>query len=86
MLPMYQERVSYHEARARMWRERGMEDYAKGSDRKADRWRARGEEFERVLDQPPLSEVMKLMDERAKLVTLRLVGEFERALLGDAHD
>lgn len=43
---MFAHHIEHHEARARMWREAGLEDYADGSARKALKWRAKAREFD----------------------------------------
>lgn len=48
-LPMFEAEARKHEERAAYWREQGNEEYAKGSDRKALRWRKRQAELSDLL-------------------------------------
>lgn len=64
-LPMFEHEARRHEERAAHWRSLGMEDYAKGSDIKAKRWRARQDSLRRLYPENPVLDAHLYEIERA---------------------
>lgn len=75
-LPMFEHDARRHEARAAYWRAHGNEEYARGSDRKAKRWRDR----QAALTRPALDNA--LLEGILQRIERDMIAKMERAIFG----
>jgi frataxin-like iron-binding protein CyaY len=79
----YQIMVERHEARAQYWLAQGRPDYAAGSLRKADKWRVKAREYDRMMNGLyPQTKFEDLLQRKIEEAAEKMAGKLELKIWG----